>query len=69
MEEEPVLLAQVVSSPGSRLHFSWGLGNEIYCCDIASDAHEESTSSCVQWCAFINRENNQIRLYNLFDHI
>ena len=49
MDAEPLVLAQVASPPGARLHFSWGCGNELFCCDVSGQAHQESTQSCVQW--------------------
>lgn len=65
MTEEPVgaqqattLLAEVEST-GNRLHFHWGLGNEIFCCSTLKDAQstismgvdgdQVSTSTCIRW--------------------
>ena len=50
MDGEPVELAAVPASAGSRLFISWGLGNELHAVDLApSSAREDSSASVVQW--------------------
>ncbi|PRW33780.1 nuclear pore complex NUP85 [Chlorella sorokiniana] len=50
MDGEPVELAAVPASAGSRLFVSWGLGNELHTVDLApSSAREDSSASVVQW--------------------
>lgn len=47
----------VVESVGGRLHFHWGIGNELFCCDMVMDTvpcrdledDSVSTSSCIRW--------------------
>jgi hypothetical protein len=48
MDSEHAVLAEVAAAPGTRIHFSFGLGNEIFCCDTGA-ANEPSTATCVQW--------------------
>lgn len=57
VQEGPSTLA-VLESVGTRLHFHWGMGNEIFCCDVYEDkipCHERndresvSTSNCIRW--------------------
>jgi hypothetical protein len=49
MDGEPITLAQVVCAPSARIHISWGLGDELFCCDVRGEAEGTSTASCVQW--------------------
>jgi len=44
-----------IDSTGSRIHFQWGVGNEIFCCGVHEDSREPvpgiqvSTSTCIRW--------------------
>ena len=44
-----------IDSTGSRIHFHWGVGNEIFCCGVHEDSREPvpgsqvSTSTCIRW--------------------
>lgn len=49
MDGEVQVVAEVPCTPGARLHISWGLGNELYCLDVAPGTAHESSASCVQW--------------------
>jgi hypothetical protein len=48
VETSPVSLAVVPSASG-RLHFCWGLGNELFVCDVSGGPVAASTSTCIQW--------------------
>lgn len=59
VQQEPSQLA-VLDSVGNRLYFHWGVGNEIFCCDIYSETapyhrrnerenESVSTSNCIRW--------------------
>ena len=58
-QQATTLLAEVEST-GNRLHFHWGLGNEIFCCStlnkdaqsaisVGIDSDQVSTSTCIRW--------------------
>lgn len=49
MDGEPVTLASVPAARGSRLHISFGLGNELHVLDLNAGSKAESTASVVQW--------------------
>ena len=51
MDGEPLTLAKVPCAPGRRLHISWGLGNDLHVVDVGGPTDQDSSASCVQWCA------------------
>ena len=46
---EPLSLGEVPCVPGGVLHISWGLGDELFVCDLTQSSDQESTATCVQW--------------------
>ena len=49
MDGRGATLAGVPCAPNGRIHISWGLGNEMFCCDVRGISGWESQASCVQW--------------------
>ena len=41
MDPETAILATVQAQKGSRVHFSWGAGNELRLCEVAGPSSRE----------------------------